>query len=176
MGVIKRSTYKFQDKNVTIALNVTIGDKKYPKPVKLSDVSNSRITEPEYNEYLQNLEKINKPSVKPLTKKQLKIRREKFKQITNRSITDDEVRSKIEASGITILSKESILKQIAEVHREEPDEEKRGEILERLQKQLNMKEREEEFNKAVMSKANSKLLDLNMRKKQANFERDKEAS
>ena len=123
--VIKRSTYKFQDKNVTIALNVTIGDKKYPKPVKLSDVSNSRITEPEYNEYLQNLEKINKPSVKPLTKKQLKIRREKFKQITNRSITDDEVRSKIEASGITILSKESILKQIAEVHREEPDEEKK---------------------------------------------------
>ena len=176
IDVIKRSTYKFQDSNINIALTLTIGDKKYPKPVKLSDVSNSRITEEEYNEYLASLRKINKPSVKPLTKKQLNKRRENFKQITSRSITDDEVRSKIEASDVTIMSKEAIQKQIADAHRDEPDEGKRGELLEKLQKRLDAIEREEEYNKAIMMKAANMTSSLNKKNKQKNIQLDKEAS
>merc|ERR1711871_331939 len=176
LDVIRRSTYKFQDKNINIALTLTIGDKKYPKPVKLSDVSNSRITEEEYEDYLENLRKINNSSVKPLTKKQLNKRRENFKQITSRSITDEEVRSKIEASGVTILSKEALQRQMAGVHQEESDEGRRGEVLEKLQKQLDVIEREEEFNKALMKKASDATKEMNKNNKMKNLQRDKDIS
>ena len=180
LEVVKRSPYFFQDTNISIALTLTIGDSKYPKNVKLTDVSNSRITQQEFNEYVAHIKSIKakKPTsnVKLLSKKQMSKRRENFRQITSRSITDEEVKSKIEASGVTMQSKEAIQRQIAEVHAEEPDEDKRCELLERLQKQLNSIEREEEYNKSVMLKAINKTGDLNRRNKERNANLDKEAS
>jgi len=54
VDVIKRSPYPLQDSGFSdIAFVIAIGGRKAPKAAKLTEISNSRITESELSEYLK---------------------------------------------------------------------------------------------------------------------------
>lgn len=167
VDVVKKS-YIFDVYSLESAFVVAIGGRKYPKPVRYSDVSNSRISEEELQAYLHEV-KMCKSN--PLTVVQIAKRQAKFKLITTRTISELEIKEKLNSSNVTVLSRESILKEI-KMTQEEPDEGKRGDMVEKLQKQLQRLEREEELNKRAIEKASSRTVELNKRNRDANLKLD----
>ena len=168
VDVVKKTYFVEASRQVESAFVVAIAGKKYPKPVRYSDVSNSRISEQEFNSYLRELQMC---KTKPLSLSQTNRRQEKFKLITTRVLSENEVKNHIQSSNVTVLSKEGIMNAIR-LAQDEPDEGTRFDMIEKYQKQLQVVEREEELNRRAIVKSSNRIVEVNKRNRDANLKLD----
>lgn len=177
LDVVHMKPYKLPDVGVLTerGLLIAVGSKQ--TEAKMYKVSNSRITQREFDEWMGVLERAGEQNFM-LRKKSVERRRGKIRAASQHTYTHEEVAAMIEKNSMKATKHTSsfshalgMMRKELERARAEGDLEK----MEQVQKEMDRLEREMAASKAKYSERYTKNTDINKRNKERNIQMDMEA-
>ena len=177
LDVVPMKPYKLPDTDTMAdkGLLIAIGSKQ--NEAKMYKVSNSRITQREYDEWMGVLEKANETHML-LRKKSVEKRRLKIREASQHTYTHEEIESMIQKNSINITKLVSNyshamdkLKKDMDTARNEGD----FDTMEKIQKEMDKLDRETVESRKKYAKTYEANTNINRRNKERNIKMDMEA-